>query len=134
KNEVEIGKAAHNHITLTDPTVSNTHAIVISRDSDYTIVDLGSRNGTFVNDERLGSQAHILRHGDKIQLGQTVLTFRNPGETNASATAVLSGEALDEIRKRAAASSDAKKGDTGEKEKRPGLAGSAVAGASVAGL
>jgi pSer/pThr/pTyr-binding forkhead associated (FHA) protein len=102
KHEVEIGKAAHNHIALTDPTVSNTHAIVTARDAGYTIVDLGSRNGTFVNGERLGSQAHTLRHGDKIQLGKTVLTFRNPAETTANRTAVLSREDLEDVRGRAA--------------------------------
>ena len=102
KHEVEIGKAAHNHIALTDPTVSNTHAIVTARDAGYTIVDLGSRNGTFVNGERLGSQAHTLRHGDKIQLGKTVLTFRNPGETTGNMTAVLSREDLEDVRGRAA--------------------------------
>jgi pSer/pThr/pTyr-binding forkhead associated (FHA) protein len=128
KNEIEIGKAAHNHITLTDPTVSNTHAIVIARESGYTIVDLGSRNGTFVNDERLGSQAHTLRHGDKVQVGQTVLTFRNPGETSANATAVLSGEALEEIRRRAAKSSEVHKGDTGDRERRPARDESPAAG------
>src|SRR5262245_47556733 len=101
KHDVEIGKAPHNHITLTDPTVSNTHAIVTAREGGYTIVDLGSRNGTFVNGERLGSQAHTLRHGAKVQLGQTVLTFRNPGETTANITAVLSGEAVEEVRRRA---------------------------------
>ncbi len=101
QKEVEIGKAAHNHVVLTDPAVSNTHAIVMAREPGYTIVDLGSRNGTFVNGERLGSQAHSLRHGDKVQLGQTVLTFRNPEETAANVTAVLSGEALEEVRRRA---------------------------------
>jgi pSer/pThr/pTyr-binding forkhead associated (FHA) protein len=121
KHEVELGKAAHNHITLTDPTVSNTHAIVIARDAGYTIVDLGSRNGTFVNGERLGSQAHTLRHGDKVQLGQTVLTFRNPGETAANITAVLSGEALEEVRKRAGVTpAEGGKRDTAEKDKPAG--------------
>ena len=100
KHEVEIGKAAHNQIVLSDPTVSNTHAILIAREGGYSIVDLGSRNGTFVNSERLGSKARTLRHGEKIQLGQTVLTFRNPGETAANITAVLSEEALQEVRRR----------------------------------
>jgi pSer/pThr/pTyr-binding forkhead associated (FHA) protein len=100
KHDVEIGKAAHNQIVLTDPTVSNTHAVVIARDGGYSIVDLGSRNGTFVNGERLGSKARTLRHGEKIQLGKTVLTFRNPGETAANLTAVLSEEALREVRRR----------------------------------
>ena len=134
KHDVEIGKAAHNHITLTDPTVSNTHAIVITRESGYTIVDLGSRNGTFVNDERLGAQAHTLRHGDKIQLGQTVLTFRNPGETTANATAVLSAEALEEIRKRAATASESQKGDNGDRVKAPARAAAAGEQASNADL
>lgn len=101
RQEVEIGKAAHNHIVLNDPTVSNTHAILITRDRGYSIVDLGSRNGTYVNGERLGSQAHTLRHGDALQLGQTLLTFRNRAETSASITATLSPTALADIRKRA---------------------------------
>jgi pSer/pThr/pTyr-binding forkhead associated (FHA) protein len=101
KHEVEIGKASHNHIVLTDPTVSNTHAILLARDGGYSIVDLGSRNGTFVNGERLSTHARTLRHGDSIQFGQTVVTFRNPEETTENVTATLSPEALAEIRKRA---------------------------------
>ncbi|HJQ25800.1 MAG TPA: DUF3616 domain-containing protein [Blastocatellia bacterium] len=99
--ELEIGKASHNHIVLNDPTVSNTHAMLLARDGGYSIVDLGSRNGTYVNGERLGTQAHTLRHGDTVQLGQTLLTFRNRAETPANTTATLSPEALAEIRRRA---------------------------------
>src|SRR6185369_14848729 len=101
RQETEIGKAAHNQIVLNDPTVSNTHAILIARGGGYSIVDLGSRNGTYVNGERLGNHAHTLRHGDSIQLGQTLLTFRNRAETSASITATLSPAALADIRKRA---------------------------------
>jgi pSer/pThr/pTyr-binding forkhead associated (FHA) protein len=101
RQEIEIGKAAHNQIVLNDPTVSNTHAILIARGGGYAIVDLGSRNGTYINGERLGAQAHTLRHGDSIQLGQTLLTFRNRAETKANVTATLSVDALADIRKRA---------------------------------
>ena len=101
QHETEIGKAPHNQIVLSDPTVSNTHAILIARDTAYSMVDLGSRNGTFINGERLGAHAHTLRHGDAIQLGQTVLTFRNRAEANSNVTATLSPAALAEIRKRA---------------------------------
>ncbi|HEY9231317.1 MAG TPA: DUF3616 domain-containing protein, partial [Blastocatellia bacterium] len=100
--ELEIGKASHNHIILNDPTVSNTHAMLLARDGGYSIVDLGSRNGTYVNGSRLGTQAHTLRHGDTVQLGQTLLTFRNRAQTAANTTATLSAEALAEIRHRAA--------------------------------
>lgn len=106
QREIAIGKAAHNQIVLTDPTVSNTHGILIARGGGYSIADLGSRNGTFVNGERLGSQARTLRHGDKILVGKTVLTFRNPGETAANITAVLSASALEEAKQRAATTAD----------------------------
>jgi pSer/pThr/pTyr-binding forkhead associated (FHA) protein len=114
QHEVEIGKAAHNHIVISDPTVSNTHAVLIVRDGGYSIVDLGSRNGTFVNGERLGTHAHTLRHGDSIQLGQTVLTFRNSGETSENITATLSLEALEEVRRRAGIQSPSRVSTTGE--------------------
>jgi pSer/pThr/pTyr-binding forkhead associated (FHA) protein len=99
--ETEIGKAPHNRIVLSDPTVSGTHAIVLARDGGYNIVDLGSSNGTFVNGRKLGNESHVLQHGDKIQLGQALLTFRNPAETAENKTARLTPEALNEIRLRA---------------------------------
>jgi pSer/pThr/pTyr-binding forkhead associated (FHA) protein len=101
RKEVEIGKAPHNHIVLSDQTVSNTHAIIMVRDGGYMIVDLGSRNGTFVDGERLGTQPHTLKHGDSIQMGQTVLTYRNPSETPDNVTAILSPEIVEEMRRRA---------------------------------
>ena len=99
--ETEIGKAPHNRIVLSDPTVSGTHAIVLARDGGYNIVDLGSSNGTFVNGRKLGNESQVLQHGDKIQLGQALLTFRNPAETAENKTARLSADAINDIRLRA---------------------------------
>ena len=118
--EIEIGKASHNNIVIADPTVSNTHAILLARDGGYSIVDLGSRNGTFVNGERLSTHARTLRHGDSVQLGQTVLTFRNSGETTENVTATLSADVLEEIRRRAAMEAESTASpspDTGERQK-----------------
>ncbi|PYP89274.1 MAG: hypothetical protein DMF61_03400 [Blastocatellia bacterium AA13] len=103
KGDVEIGKAAHNNIVLSDTTVSNSHAIIVSKDNFYSIVDLDSLNGTFVNGERLGAESRTLKHGDRLQFGQTILTFRNPAETTENTTATLSAAALEEVKKRAAA-------------------------------
>src|SRR5262245_2194115 len=99
--ETEIGKAPHNRVVISDPTVSSTHAIVLARDGGFNIVDVGSSNGTFVNGRKLGNESHALRHGDKIQLGQALLTFRNPSEPVENKTARLSLEALEEVRRRA---------------------------------
>lgn len=104
--EIEIGKAPHNKVVINDPTVSSTHGIVLVRDGGYTIVDLGSSNGTFVNGTQLGSEAHTLQHGDKIQLGNVMLAFRNPAETTQNKTARLSLEALEEVRRRASLRSE----------------------------
>lgn len=98
--EIALGKATHNKVVLNDPTVSGTHAALLVRDGGYSVVDLGSSNGTFVNGTRLTTEAWTLQHGDKIQLGKVLLTFRNPGETVENKTARLSLEALEEIRRR----------------------------------
>jgi pSer/pThr/pTyr-binding forkhead associated (FHA) protein len=98
--ETDIGKASHNRFVIPDPTVSNTHAVIVARDGCYSIVDLGSSNGTIVDGKRLGSEAYTLKHGDKIQLGKVVLTFRNPAETTENRTARLSLESLEAVRNR----------------------------------
>jgi pSer/pThr/pTyr-binding forkhead associated (FHA) protein len=49
--------------------------VIISAEGSYTIKDLGSRNGTFVNGERI-TEPHLLHHGDVIGLGLSKLTFR----------------------------------------------------------
>lgn len=99
--EISIGKGPHNRVVLNDATVSTTHATVLARDGGFSLVDLGSSNGTFINSQRLGSEARTLQHGDKIQLGKVLLTFRNPGETVENKTARLSLDALEEIRRKA---------------------------------
>ena len=101
QQEISIGKAVHNKVVLNDATVSGTHAALIARDGGFSIVDLGSSNGTFVNGTRITNEAWTLQHGDKLQLGKVLLTFRNPAETAESKTAKLSLEALEEIRRRA---------------------------------
>ncbi|MBI1760468.1 MAG: DUF3616 domain-containing protein [Acidobacteria bacterium] len=99
--EIALGKAAHNKVVLNDPTVSGMHAALLARDGGFSVVDLGSSNGTFVNGTRISNEAWTLQHGDKLQLGKVLLTFRNPAETVENKTARLSLEALEEIRRRA---------------------------------
>jgi pSer/pThr/pTyr-binding forkhead associated (FHA) protein len=50
------------------------HAVLRSNGQAYSIVDMGSRNGVFVNGERVVG-ARVLAHGDRIQIGQTQLQF-----------------------------------------------------------
>jgi pSer/pThr/pTyr-binding forkhead associated (FHA) protein len=57
-------------VTLDDPEVSRRHAVVRSADGGLEITDLGSLNGTFVNDGRIEGPRRLAR-GDLVRVGQT---------------------------------------------------------------
>lgn len=71
---VRIGRLAANDIALADSNVSRQHAEIVPTRDGYEIVDLGSTNGTLVNDERVVHRT--LADGDRITLGTTELVFR----------------------------------------------------------
>lgn len=60
--------------------VSRRHCRVFEEDGDYYVEDLGSANGTFLNGERLTPYLpHLLREGDRLQLGRVELKVSVPG-------------------------------------------------------
>jgi DNA-binding CsgD family transcriptional regulator len=75
-----VGKAPDSGIVLQgDPTISGVHA-VIERYGDYwAIRDMGSRNGTFVNGERIWGERR-LRAGDEVLVGRTRMTYSADGQ------------------------------------------------------
>jgi hypothetical protein len=74
-----IGRDLGNDIVIDDPEISRRHACITCGPSGYSIEDLGSTNGTFVNGIHItGLQA--LRDGDIIGLGQVVLAFEETME------------------------------------------------------
>ena len=73
---VTIGRGLDNQLALNDKEVSVHHAIIRLEGPMYTIVDIGSTNGTFVNNKRLDRNTpRSLTKGDVIRVGQTILTF-----------------------------------------------------------
>ena len=66
---MQIGRSDESDIALSDPSVSRTHAVIETDGTMPTVRDLGSTNGTFVNERRVQSQA--LRDGDDIRFGNT---------------------------------------------------------------
>ena len=72
--EMTIGRAAGCQISLPDDTFASTvHARVFGRDGAIYVEDLGSTNGTYLNGMRLGGTPAVLRPGDQLQVGNTVL-------------------------------------------------------------
>ena len=86
-----------------DPRVSGVHAHLERRGARWTIEDDGlSRNGTFINGERLRGQ-RTLRDGDVIGVGDTVLGFRHPEPEPVLATIsvpTVSAPAVSEAQRR----------------------------------
>jgi hypothetical protein len=68
-----IGRSPDCGIFLDDVTVSRRHAVLHERDGHFTIEDLGSLNGTFVNRRRVDQSE--LSDGDELQIGKYRLTF-----------------------------------------------------------
>jgi len=88
---VTVGRSAGRDICLDwDPEVSRLHAELERVGRDWTVVDDGlSRNGTFVNGERLAGRRR-LRDGDRLRVGATSLVFHAPRERD-TATVAASG-------------------------------------------
>jgi hypothetical protein len=74
KERVIIGRLPESDVPVPDPGVSRRHAEVRKEDGGYLLVDLGSTNGTLVNEARIGER--VLEEGDRITIGRTVLEFR----------------------------------------------------------
>jgi predicted component of type VI protein secretion system len=85
-----VGRAPERDIRLDwDREVSRLHAELELVGRDWTVVDDGlSRNGTFVNGERLSGRRR-LHDGDRLRIGTTPMVFHAPHE-HESATAVAS--------------------------------------------
>lgn len=73
---VTIGRASDNTLVVSDPTVSAHHAEIRPDRPGYSLVDLGSTNGTFVNMVRLARDLpHKLRSGDICYVGNFTFTY-----------------------------------------------------------
>ncbi|XZE43853.1 ATP-binding protein [Pirellulaceae bacterium SH467] len=68
-----IGRDSQCEIHLSDSETSRHHAVIEFREGQYWIRDLGSSNGTFVNDQRVSESK--LTSGDRIQIGKQMLLF-----------------------------------------------------------
>jgi two-component system cell cycle response regulator len=79
-NTFLIGRDKSVEIQIEDANISRQHAR-ISRDGDsFILEDMGSRNGTFLNDEPLANAKKTLAKEDMIKLGSTILKFLPAGQ------------------------------------------------------
>jgi len=89
--QASVGRRETSDLVLDwDDQVSRLHAQFERVEQDWTVVDDGlSRNGTFVNGERLSGRRR-LSDGDSVRFGATTMIFRSPQIDEAQGTAVAS--------------------------------------------
>ena len=79
KPNVSVGRDQDADIVIDDPTVSRKHAEIVRSNDGFVLLDLDSKNGTFVNETKVGQTGQSLKDGDEIRFGpgHAALVFRD---------------------------------------------------------
>jgi diguanylate cyclase (GGDEF)-like protein len=82
-NPTRVGRGADNHIVLDGDSVSRRHAHFEHRpNQSWLIVDDGSTNGTYCNDEQISREV-VLKNGDRVKIGPTIFKFLSGADVEA---------------------------------------------------
>jgi signal transduction histidine kinase len=76
---IGIGRDSTNTIKLHDTEISRRHAEIHINETGCQWIDLGSSNGSFINSSRV--DRHLLRSGDRVQVGRTLMIFTGSPQT-----------------------------------------------------
>jgi Nif-specific regulatory protein len=87
---ITIGRATENVVSFIDDRCSRFHAKLFFTEEQWFVQDLGSRNGTFVDDLNISTRACPIKAGQHIQIGRAVLQFGSgsPGELDTKASGI----------------------------------------------
>lgn len=78
--EMIIGRDPASDFPVNEDVISRSHAKIVKRWGGIALVDLESKNGSYVNNKRITEE--YLHDGDRLALGTIVFLFRNPQEIN----------------------------------------------------
>jgi diguanylate cyclase (GGDEF)-like protein len=81
-NPTRVGRGADNQIVLDGDSVSRRHAHFEQRGAVWLIVDDGSTNGTYCNDEQISREV-VLKNGDRVKVGPTIFKFLSGADVEA---------------------------------------------------
>ncbi|MEI8292977.1 MAG: FHA domain-containing protein [bacterium] len=73
EEKTSVGRISENQLHIPDESVSSCHAEIIFENSNFSLHDLDSTNGTFVNGSKI--QSTILKHGDEVRFGSVACQF-----------------------------------------------------------
>jgi len=83
EGENAVGRAIESHIVLADSTISRNHAVITFSGEEFSVRDLGSKNGTYVDRQRLGRAAVTVTSDSRIEFGVLAASIvrRKPSST-----------------------------------------------------
>lgn len=90
--EITIGRNPGNIVRVNNPSISRRHAKLVLEGGEVTLYDLDSSNGSYVNGNRIKSQALV--DGDRVRVGEFPLDFVDPTD---SATAEVSPDMIESV-------------------------------------
>ncbi len=82
EDKITVGRLADNSLQIDDGSVSSHHAELVLENGEYHLHDLGSTNGTFVNEEQVTDA--ILKHGDEVRFGRIPAVYQGEDDNGAS--------------------------------------------------
>ncbi len=88
RSETIIGRDPGVDLPISSPAISRRHARILREADGYFLEDLGSSNGTYVNDQRLSGR-RLLKSGDQIRLGQAITLIYTAPKVAASQETVV---------------------------------------------
>jgi pSer/pThr/pTyr-binding forkhead associated (FHA) protein len=96
-----VGRGAHNDVSIADESVSESHAKIIRRDGRWLVMDQGSTNGTYVGGRRVLAEQPLVGAPD-VRFGNVKLTFRPSAATAdvGGSTRVIAPISTEEARRR----------------------------------
>ena len=79
-----VGRKVDKDLVIADPRVSRDHALIVSENGQFAVVDQGSKHGTFVNGERI--QRKVLERNDRLEFGvrEVAYVIFNPQHTTTN--------------------------------------------------
>jgi pSer/pThr/pTyr-binding forkhead associated (FHA) protein len=83
EDELTIGRLPDNVLQIDNLAVSGHHAKIYWEQDHYVVEDLGSLNGTYVNNQRVGRS--VLKSGDQVTIGKHFVQFKDEGERTPEA-------------------------------------------------
>jgi len=90
--QTTIGRDVYNSLTLQDPEISRSHAIIFDQGEETFVKDLNSRNGVYVNGDKVNEQ--VVHEGDEIIVGSVIIFFNPEADMDVERSLSRRGEFL----------------------------------------